>query len=552
MPRAAPFLAIVGYLVLAAPRPSAQTVGTAWARFYDGPAGSVDQSTALAVDAQGNTYVAGITDVSAPYSWPEYDIATVRYSPAGDLMWARRYNGPGNGNDVGCAIALDQAGDVYVAGYSPGSGTLDDFILIKYLWKGSFLWQRRYDGPAHGVDQAKAMTIDGADHIYIAGFSEGAGSGYDYVTLKYDLTGALLWQQRYNGSGNADDSAVALAVDGSGNVHVAGTSTGATSGLDFLTVKYDADGNLLWERRYDGEGHQADQATALAVDAAGNVYVTGTSWTGAPSSYDYLTVAYDSDGNLLWSRLYDGPGHGDDRPAALALDSSGGICVTGSSWAGGVSDYDYMTVKYDATGGLLWARAYNGRERVGSCCVPDEARDIQTDPHGNVYVTGVSFGGDTWEDCVTLKYSPNGDLLWEQRDGSGSRFEYGVALRLDSSYSVYVTGYSDMACPTFNCADYLTIKYVQCRCTCHPDPQCDGVCNILDVVKSVGIVIRGEAAIPDPDELCHVCTERPCYHIEATDVDCDGVTTAADIALMVMTAFQGRKPATVFCNPCSP
>ncbi|MEW5702459.1 MAG: hypothetical protein AB1792_09540 [Candidatus Zixiibacteriota bacterium] len=549
MRRATSILSVITCLVITVSASTAQTIDTAWVRFYNGPAGLADQSTALAVDAQGNTYVTGITDVSSPYSWPEYNIATVRYSPAGDLMWARRYNGPGNGDDVACAVGLDRAGDVCVAGYGPGSGTQDDYVLIKYLWKGNFLWERRYDGPTHGVDHAQSMTIDGSDHIYITGFSEGAGSGLDYATLKYNLSGALLWQQRYNGSGNGDDSAVAVAVDGAGNVYVAGTSTGTSSGLDFLTLKYGANGGLLWERRYDGEGHQGDQATALAVDQSGTAYVTGTSWTGATSSYDYLTVAYDSDGNLLWSRSYDGPGHGPDQPTAMALDSAGGVYVTGFSWAGGARSYDYATVKYSSAGDLLWEGRYNGPGGGGE--VWDEAHDISMDVEGNAYVTGYSEGGATQEDCVTIKYRPSGDVLWEQRFDHGSS-EHGTAVHVDGEGGIYVTGFYSYPSPDFKGMDFLTIKYVQCGCSCMADPRCDGACDIVDVVLSIDVAIRGEAGIPDPDALCHVCTQGPCFPIETTDVDCDGVTTAADITRMIDCAFGGADPAIVFCNPCAP
>ena len=99
----------------------------------------------------------------------------------------------------------------------------------------------------------------------------------DYATLKYDPSGNLLWEKRYKGPGNGADGATAMAVDAAGNVYVTGESGGVGSGLDYATLKYDASGNLLWEKRYNGPGNASDRATAIAVDAAGNVYVTGYS-----------------------------------------------------------------------------------------------------------------------------------------------------------------------------------------------------------------------------------------------------------------------------------
>ncbi|MGI8924868.1 MAG: hypothetical protein ACR2HJ_12735 [Fimbriimonadales bacterium] len=82
------------------------------------------------------------------------------------------------------------------------------------------------------------------------------------------------WAARYDGPGNLDDSGEALALDAAGNVYVTGSSESAeNSTTEYATIKYDSNGNQLWVARYDGPGNSLDQATALAVDAAGNVYI---------------------------------------------------------------------------------------------------------------------------------------------------------------------------------------------------------------------------------------------------------------------------------------
>src|SRR5262252_8382532 len=116
---------------------------------------------------------------------------------------------------------------------------------------------------------------------------------------------------RYNGPGNAEDEALAMKMDADGNIYVTGRSAGDGTGIDFFTIKYSPDGKELWSRRYDGPAHGEDIARALAIDAQGNVYVTGESLSDE-TSMDFATIKYDPDGNELWVRRYDGPDHMED------------------------------------------------------------------------------------------------------------------------------------------------------------------------------------------------------------------------------------------------
>ena len=223
-------------------------------------------AAALAVDAAGNVYVTGSS------SGPSNDYATIKYDANGNQLWVARYNGPGHSTAHATALAVDAAGNVYVTGgrilkgaAMPRSSTMPTAI--------SSGW-RVYIGARAWHYAATALAVDAAGNVYVTG---GVQAGSDYATVKYDSTGNELWAARYNGPGNSVDSAEALAVDASGNVYVTGYSSGSATGYDYATVKYDADGNQLWVARYNGTGNSDDQANALAVDAAGDVYVTGGS-----------------------------------------------------------------------------------------------------------------------------------------------------------------------------------------------------------------------------------------------------------------------------------
>jgi hypothetical protein len=163
----------------------------------------------------------------------------------------------------------------------------------------------------------------------------------DYATVKYDAAGNQLWAARYDGPGGRSDSASAVGVDASGNVYVTGYSYASDSWLDYATVKYDADGNQQWVARYDA-ARGTDEATALVVDAAGGIYVTG--YSSATGAQDYTTIKYDGDGNQLWEMRYDGPANSTDRAQALAVNGSS-VYVTGHSMGSG-TDFDYATIRY--------------------------------------------------------------------------------------------------------------------------------------------------------------------------------------------------------------
>ena len=416
-----------------------------WAARYNGPPGNnQDYGYSVAVDGSGNVYTTGNSIGSGTGS----DYSTVKYNSAGIQQWVRRYNGPGNSEDLGYRIKVDVSGNVYVTGASTGSGTGHDYATIKYNSSGDSLWVRRYNGPGNSGDDAYSLAIDGSGNVYVTGYSTGTDG--DYVTIKYNSSGDSLWVRRANWGVN--DVATSITVDGSGNVYVTGLSY-RFSAYAYLTIKYNSSGLEKWVREYDGIS--SDVAHLIAVDGSGNVYVTGYSGTdnlGNPNR-DYLTIKYDSSGVEKWTQKYNGPGNSDDTAYSLALDVSGNIYVTGTSTGSGTGT-DYATIKYNSSGDSLWVRRYNGPGN-GS----DAARFAAVDGTGNVYVTGASAGSGTGNDYATIKYNSSGVQQWVQRyNGPISGFDYAYSLALDLTGNIYVTGAS-AGSGTGN--DYATIKYSQ-------------------------------------------------------------------------------------------
>ncbi|GAB3873935.1 hypothetical protein GCM10028824_26380 [Hymenobacter segetis] len=312
-----------------------------WAAHYNGPANADDKARSISVDAAGNAYVTGNS-----YNGSNYDIATIKYARAtGQPQWVSRYNGPANGGEAAAAVAVNAAGDAYVTGGS-FNGVSSDYVTIKYAkGTGRVRWVSRYDGPANLDDRASSISLDAAGNVYVTGGSQPTNGRYDYATIKYaKATGRQLWASRYNGMGNSDDFATAMAVDAQGAVYVTGVSANPVSS-DFATVKYaSATGQQLWVSTYDGPDQRFDQASAIGLDAAGEVYVTGLSYSDTPRiSVDYATVKYSgASGQQLWAARYNGPAGRDDYATGLAVDAAGNAYVTGFADGGD----SYTTIKY--------------------------------------------------------------------------------------------------------------------------------------------------------------------------------------------------------------
>ncbi len=336
--------------------------------------------------------------------------------------WIHRFsNVVSNSGDEAVKVVRDAADDIIVTGTTFVGGT-SDILTIKYSGAdGSVLWQNRH-GTTNAFNRARALAVDSNDNVVVTGVSDATFNFNstplprgDYYTAKYAATnGALLWDRRYNGPANGGDEALAVAVDRSGNVVVTGYSWGGASSNDYYTAKYAAaDGALLWEHRYNGPANRDDQALAVAVDARGDVMVTGRSRNSGDTD-DYYTAKYASkDGALLFEKRYNGPSNGDDSANAVAVDGSGNVVVTGTSW--GSVGRDFYTAKYFPVGfGTLWEKCSNGG--LNSY---DESLAVALDPSGNVVVTGMSRNG-SFGDYYTVKYAAsNGATLGESLQWTG-------------------------------------------------------------------------------------------------------------------------------------
>lgn len=356
-----------------------------------------------------------------------------------DEKWNVRYDGTTDGVHEAWAVAVDLEGAVVATGRSVSSNGFD-FYTVKYrAADGVRLWDDRYDGTGDGDDGAVAVVLDGGQNVVVAGSSAGtAGSGMDLFLRKYNgSTGATMWSERYNGPSSGNDAAEALALDADGNVVVTGYSAESGAGLDLYTAKYaSGNGARLWFRRYNGTGNGDDSGVGVAVDDSGGVVVAANS-EGAGSRDIYTAKYAGSTNDLVWDERYDGPGGGDDRAAGVAADAAGNVFVVGTVSNNGNADI-YVAKLRAADGDELWSNLDNGPGNGD-----DAGAALAVDATGDVFVVGASDNGRNQDLVVTKFAGADGRRLWSDRyNGTGDGDDAATSVAVDGQGNLVVTGTS--------------------------------------------------------------------------------------------------------------
>jgi len=316
-----------------------------WVKTYNGPHNYIDYAYSIAVDNDGNVYVGGTT------TWDGVgrDFVTIKLDSIGITQWVTLYGEGGFTVDVCFSLKVDQAGNVFVTGFGSGGSTMSDYKTIKYDSAGIQQWVSTYNGPMSRVDQAWSMVIDEFSNVYVTGQSEGIGTNNDYATVKYNSDGEQQWVARYNDTANLQDIASSIAVDTFGNVYVTGKSRSDSGNYetDYATIKYNPSGEEQWVVRYEQAGRE-DHPPLLVTDVNNNVYITGNCGS-SPFSYDYATIKYNTLGVEQWVTKYNGPQDSADYAFAIAVDAKGNVYVTGTENNYIFTNSIYATIKYSQT-----------------------------------------------------------------------------------------------------------------------------------------------------------------------------------------------------------
>ncbi len=465
-----------------------------WAKVFGGV---MDEAVnALKTDAQGNVVLTGhfnlaniTVDNTTLINAGSYDVFVVKYSSGGSLIWAKSFGG--SGTDEGTGIAIGP--DLYpvITGYFNGTANFNGTSLTSAGFSDIFLVKLDNSVPPPpastfvkgfggvGNDAGQAVTTDSSGNIITAGYFsstvdfgggtlQSAGGVEDIFLAKHSPSGAYIWSKEFGGSGR--DRATSVAVDKDGNILVAGYFSGTvdfgggplTSAdlLDIFVAKYSPSGAHMWSKSFGGTGD--DGCYGVAVDAAGNVFITGafkstvnfgSSTLTDFASSEFFLAKFSASGAHLWSRK--ATGNGIDFGLGLAIDANGDVVTTGSfnvaiNFGGGIlataGGADVFLAKFSgADGSYVWAK------RFGST-LGDQGTGVVVDSSNNIIVTGsfsgtVDFSGGTGSpistsagltDAFLAEYSASGAHIWSKRLGADTA--YGNALTVDASRNVIVTG----------------------------------------------------------------------------------------------------------------
>ena len=423
-----------------------------WFRRYNSPASAAIPPI---ISTQGS---AGI-HVAGAQRDTDIEPVTVQYNDAGTVQWVASKPSPECYRGKIVATAEDDTG-IYLAGSCRGEY---EQYVTKYDSNGNELWFDAY-GSYDDKHAITAIAVGRNGNLYVTGKSniKYSDSFDDYLTIKYDTSGFRLWEERYNGPGNFGDSPSGIAIDAFGNVYVTGTSFGDLGpnggSFDFSTLKYGPEGGApKWVKRHDGPSFGFDGKTSIALDHSGNVVVTG--WSRGiglipDKSFDYYTAKYrSSNGETSWEHRFDGEAKTDDMPSAIVVDTKGNTYVTGMS-EGVDSAADYVTIKYPCnfqTGNTPQWIRRYNGEGNGE----DAPSDMALDWRGDIYVTGTTLGAGSLQDYTTIKYLSNGRRGWiAHYNGGHESIDHASSIAVDHQH-IYVTGSSHRNDGTF----YTTVKY---------------------------------------------------------------------------------------------
>lgn len=400
------------------------------------------------------------------------------------------YNHSPGSNEYVNDMKMDDDGNVYICGYTENSSGYQDFLLLKYNNSGNLIWSRTFDSTAYDI--ANEIRLDNNGNIYLLGTIDLI---LYYALLKYDSSGHLIWKTIYNHP-EQNERIGGFTLDNSGNVYMCGT-TNFING-DMLTIKFDSSGNLIWQKIFTGriEGHEGGNDVKINNNF---IYILGGSVTdtsGGQINRDITIVQYDTSGSLLDTIFYDG-GVLRESGSILLFDKKNNFIVSGTQDYGIPYAHDIFLTELDSTGIKHWFTIYRNNVANNES---ELLKNILFDSYYNIFLLCRSTYQPPQPAAprsayTIIKYNTNGDSLWTRKYVAVNySTNYPEDFALDSSGNAYITGYSN-----FNQLNdrVATVKYSSAGEKIwdvnYFNPFTDNVGKKILLDKDGGIFVSGES-----------------------------------------------------------
>jgi len=386
--------------------------------FSAGEAGALARFRVVPVDSWGELGI-GSNEVELPVSAPEiHSVAPTEWYTGEECTFTAAVSGTrplnfswdfgggaepnevtGSGDEVIAEVALGEPGE-YAASLTVGNLYGEDAHPFTLRVAERESWAHTWGG--HDEESVAAVAADSEGAIYVAGGTRSFGAGRsDVLLLKYAPSGEVIWARAWGGSNW--DVGRSVAVDASGSIYVCGNTDSFGAGYyDVLLLKYDSDGNLLWSKVWGGQ--EPEFVGSMTSDLSGNVYICGYTasfgYTFGPS----FIVKYDPTGKLLWNKVYMG------YIGSIAFSADNAIYAAGEVWVSPESGHAALH-KLDSDGSLIWSVDWGAFEQ-------STASSMALCSSGDVFVVGYTRIPAFQGSGFLLRLDATGSLIcakeWEQ------------------------------------------------------------------------------------------------------------------------------------------
>lgn len=373
------------------------------------------------------------------------DAVILKYDKNGNLIWQKSWGG--NDWDSFNSVILTLNNEYIVAGNSYSTDIegnenkgKSDVNIVKYDHDGSVIWQKSWGGNKN--DYFKKMILTKQEDLIVAvettstdigDFNKTAKS--DIVILKYNKNGDLIWQKSWGGNNyeylyslllTKDDSFI--VIGNSDSTDIEGISN--NGGADAVIIKYDKNGNVIWQRNFGGAYYDSFHTVLLTSDD--NFVIAGQYSSNNIEGIvidefndnDFILLKIDQNGNVIWQKKGDGILYYWSETTKIAETQDGGIIVNG--FISDSEEIEYTTVntayitKVDSEGNVVWNKNYDEEYlEYFNIIIPTKDNGILVSVEKYATEQGMEFYNGE-EDAILLKYNKDGEIVWKEEWGGSN------------------------------------------------------------------------------------------------------------------------------------